>query len=941
MHRAMQVFDAVVELDPAGREARLAELCADDASLRTKVETMLAADAREGEPFDDIAALERSLQEVPPGAVIGAWRVIMVAGRGGMSTVYEVERADGAYRQRAALKLVRAASGTSALRERFLRERQMLAELSHPNIAALLDGGFNDEGAPYFVMEYVEGVPLDRWCDEQRLDVAARIRLFLQAIDAVGHAHRNLLVHRDLKPSNLLVETTGRVKLLDFGIAKQLHDPEVTVLADRAVTFGYAAPEQLGDAPITTATDVWQLGVVLHLLLTGSHPFGISSDMSLPRQVQLLQKDPETLPRAAAHAAAAQLEARGESDAAALSRRLRGGLAVVVATCLRRDPAARYGSVDELATDLKRWLDDEPVLAVQARAGERARLWLRRNRVLAASIAAVALTLIAGTAVSLWQAREARRESARAIESLQFLADTLAAASPEQARSSEITVRQLLDSARQQLELRKSADPRVRQPVQRMLGRLYFSVGESHQAEALLEAGVRDIEPKSRDAALALADDLVVYSDTLAGLEKGEQSVAVADRAAALRRRFAPDDPEQQLRALAHQTLGHVFKFGWEACRQRAEQALSIALAMPDPPVDVVLRLYSDLGSIANFNNDRSRVVQLSERGLAFADERGVRDDSPQRFVLLRNRIDGLVLLDRLSEAEAVSREAIGAVERTGGSGLTSLAVLYTSLHKALRGQGRYREALAAQARVAALLADEGSGPMNLAMSRANLATLQAAVGDYPTSLRLIEEARIPMAAAGIAPDDTFRLTFERGRVQVLLANERWHEAGEIVRQQTEVARASQGEDSEDYLLSLAQHVEALRQAGDAVAGRRAIEETRMRATRRGVPGTNPMFARLLRSEAAFARREGDLAAAEYSLREAVRRHQAGVNAFELSAARCELADILAARGQRAEAVELLDQALPVMRQAVMPQQRDLKSAEDLFARLARKSRTP
>ena len=940
--RALHIFEQVVDLDAGARASRLAELCGDDAPLRKTIEAMLAADTSSDEPLDRnlarwSAEFEQASQEAVSGATIGAWRIVRVAGRGGMGTVYEVERADGAYQQRAALKLLHhAAEDLSAIRGRFLRERQILAHLRHPHIAALLDGGFTLEGDPYFVMEYVEGLAIDRWCNEHALDVRARVRLFLQVLEAVSHAHRNLLVHRDLKPSNLLVDATGQVKLLDFGIAKQLRDPEVTVLADRAVTFGYASPEQLHDAPITTSTDIWQLGIVLHMLLAVSHPFGISQEMPLARQVQRLQGDAESLIGAAAHASTSEATQRGETDASSLAKRLRGGLAAVVARCLLHDPLARYGSVEELSADLRRWLANQPVLAAQAAPAERARLWLRRNRLLAASVATVSLALIGGTALLLWQAREARRESARARESLQFLADTLAAASPEQARNSEVSVRQLLDSARGQLERRGVTDPRVRQPVQRMLGRLYFSVGQYQQAAQMFEAGTRDVQPESRAAALALADDLVVYSDTLDSLENTVRSLAVSDEAAALRTRFAPDDPEQVLRALAHQTLGHVTKYGWDSCRKRAEAALAMALAMPDPPVDVVLRLYSDLGSIANFTDDRARLLQVSDQGLAFADRHAIPPDSPQRFGLLRNRIEGLMLEGRSSEAEAVSRETIGMLEKTGGVGLTRLGVLYNILGNSLREQGRYREALAALTHSLELLPPDESGPRNRANALSRLAILHSTAGNYEVSKQQMDEAIAKMNSAGLAPADTFRVSLERNHIQVLLDCGNWREAMSSLEQQLPIVRDTQGEGSGQYSALVIQQIEALRQEGDVAGGTRLLVEARARALRNKLPDTDLQFTHLLRFEAAFARMDGNLVTAESSQREVLRRLQSAGNSFEVALANYELAEILAARGQRSEASALLATSLPTLRQSVLPQQIGLRSAEALAEKLRR-----
>ncbi len=244
--RALAAFREVVDLPVDQRAAWLEQHCAHDAQLIAQVLALLAADDREGEPFDGDARIwgqalhvseEHEAHDAMLGRQLGAWRVLDVLGRGGMGAVYRVERDDGAYTQQAALKLIRASTDSQAARERFLRERQILAALRHPHIATLLDGGISPQGEPYFVMELIDGQPIDRWCDAHNLGLRERVTLFLQVLDAVRYAHRNLVVHRDLKPSNLMVDAEGRVKLLDFGIAKQLEGGAVTATHYRALTF--------------------------------------------------------------------------------------------------------------------------------------------------------------------------------------------------------------------------------------------------------------------------------------------------------------------------------------------------------------------------------------------------------------------------------------------------------------------------------------------------------------------------------------------------------------------------------------------------------------------------------------------------------------------------------------------------------------------------------
>ena len=950
--RALQIFDEVADLDPGERASRLGELCAGDATLRARVQALLDADAGPGaaEPFSgNLAEWGAALagggvddaQDRMLGRGIGAWKIVGIVGRGGMGAVYAVERSDGAYAQTAALKLIHASADSAASRERFLRERQILARLQHPHIATLLDGGISADGEPYFVMELVDGEPIDRWCDARGLGLRERVDLFLQVLDAVRFAHRNLIVHRDLKPSNLLVDAEGRVKLLDFGIAKRLEQTEATANVDRALTFQYASPEQLHDAPITTASDIWQLGIILHRLLAGSHPFGLTHDTAVAKQLQRLEGEPEPLTRAAAQASAEQAAQRGGLTPVALARALRGNLAEIVRTCLRRDPESRYASVDALASDLRSWLDNRPIAAVPLSRGARAKLWLRRNRVLAASVGAIALALLAGTGVALWQAHAARtqaliaqRENANATAAIRFITDTFAATSPEQSLKSDVSVRQLIEHAQAELDKNAAVDPKVKQPVQRMLGRLYYSLDERKRAAELLSAGTDGAQPRDRAEALALADDLVVESQAFDALERFPESLAASDRAVALRKRFAPDDPEQQLRSLANITLAHVQKFGLPACRKQADEALALAKRMPNPPSDVVLHVYSLVAAGARFADDRARMLQASDEGIAFADSRGVAPESPLRIDLMRNRAEALAMLGQYPQAEATARQAIAISEQTGSSGDSRLGILYGVLAKTLSGQGRYREALVAHQDDLRHMPQADLGPRNLAINLGNEAMLQYMVGDYATGLATIEQAVAVFDKAYIATGDDFRSPVEVKRARLLLANGRTVEAETLLDALLPRVRAAEGVDSENYALVLEARSEAALRSGDAATGQKFLDEARERYAKRGLPPTHVKFAQYLREDAAFARMRGDLDAAEAKQREAVARLQVVGNRFDVAAARAELAGIRAERGDKAEARTLLVLALPVMRDSVLPRQVDRTAAEMLAKRL-------
>ncbi len=524
--RSFELFGAAVELDGEHREKFLTEVCAGDTALRAQVDALLAGDARAGDPFAAASGWNHALGStdgdtdfVDPmlGRSIGVWRIIDVLGRGGMGAVYRVERSDGAYTQQAALKLIRTTADSPAARERFQRERQILAGLQHPNIATLLDGGISAEGEPYFVMELIDGVPLDRWCDTRMLSLRERAILFLQVLDAVRYAHRNLVVHRDLKPSNLLVDTDGRVKLLDFGIAKQLEAGfEATRTQDRALTFEYASPEQLHDAPITTATDIWQLGIVLHRLLSGAHPFGLTRDTPLAKQLQQLEREPEPLTRAAAQVSPELATQRGGLTPTTLAKAVRGNLAAIVQACLRRDPDTRYASADALGNDLRAWLEDRPIAAVPLSRGERGMLWLRRNRTLAAAAAIVSIALLAGTGLALWQANvargqariaeqqrsEAEREAARSEAVTTFLTDDLFHyADPYASGEPDIRARELLDRASGQPMQRFAKAPDIQAVLRSSLAAAYLGLDDFAAAETQLRAALKLLPAKAANAA--------------------------------------------------------------------------------------------------------------------------------------------------------------------------------------------------------------------------------------------------------------------------------------------------------------------------------------------------------------------------------------------------------------------------------------------------------
>ncbi len=398
------LFDALADLSPAQREPRVTAATLSDAAL-AELRSLLA-NHDQAQSFLSMPAASPLEDKAPrTGLRMGAWEIVRPMGVGGMGEVFEAKRADGSFEGRAAVKLLKRGMDSAAVLRRFSQERQALARLSHPHIARLLDAGASVDGLPYFVLEYVDGQTLDQAV--QGIPVQARLDLFLQLADAVAYAHRNLLVHRDLKPGNVLVDRDGQVKLLDFGIAKALdpregHDGQTTVGGHRPFTPNYASPEQVRGEPVTTATDIYSLGVLLYQMLTGTRPTGRNATTPAEAARSVLEDAPTKPSRLSPHEAL---------DPHWLQTRkvLEGDLDNILLKALEKAPERRYTSVEALAEDVRRYLAGFPVSARPASWGYRMSRRIARNRLASSAIALGLLALIGGSVGIAWQAHEARQ----------------------------------------------------------------------------------------------------------------------------------------------------------------------------------------------------------------------------------------------------------------------------------------------------------------------------------------------------------------------------------------------------------------------------------------------------------------------------------------------------------------------------------------------------
>ena len=487
-----RIKDIFAEAQARSAETRnefVKNACRDNDELYAEVISLLAASDEpenliENNAIDlagKIVAEEKSVADQH----FGNFRIIREIGSGGMGTVFLAERDDGEFVMQVALKIVRQSVADREIIERFRRERQILADLRHPNIAVLHDGGLSEKGEPFLAMEYIDGETLIDYANSHGLSVDDRLRLLIKVCAAVAFAHRNLIVHRDIKPSNILVGADGEPKLLDFGLAKSFDSKDSDIQTTlRAFTPAYASPEQITGGNITTASDIYSLGVILYELLTGAKPLQFD-DKSFE---EIIQTVVSTDPRPPSESGGAELT--GES------RKLRGDLDNIALMALRKEPERRYRSVEDFADDLQNHLDDRPVIARPNTFGYRTAKFVARNKIAVAAAILVTVSLLAGLGTSLWQAEIAKRQSARSEAVNQFLRKMLMTAMPENRalskRGQQASILDVLADVEKRIDAELSSEPEVRAQLRQLVGDVYLSQGRYDDAERNLTQAFKE-----------------------------------------------------------------------------------------------------------------------------------------------------------------------------------------------------------------------------------------------------------------------------------------------------------------------------------------------------------------------------------------------------------------------------------------------------------------
>jgi tetratricopeptide (TPR) repeat protein len=685
------IFDRLLDLAPDERARALAGLDLDP-DLRERVERLLAADAEAATRLDRplLPALSLGAADLS-GRVLGRWRLGPEIGRGGMAVVHAAEATDRPG-LRAAVKLLTIGAVAADGLDRFRREQDILARLSHPHIAPLLDAGLTPDGTPWLAMALVEGLRIDDWCRQHHADVPARVRLMLEVCDAVAHAHQALVIHRDLKPGNVLVDPAGHVRLLDFGIARlaDASDGERTATTHRALTPDYAAPEQFSGAPPSTAIDVWGLGALLYQLLTGSPPRAAAVlDGSLTRPSRAVADghfgDPGTTQRA--------------------RRAQQGDLDAIVLKALAPEPAQRYASVSLLAEDLKRWLAGQPVLAQPPTLRYRAGRFVRRHRGAVAAAAIAVLGVLGGLVVSLWQAQraelaaaEARAQASRAEDQLrraeslaEFLTRLFGASDPDRPAGERPTLENLLEAGAAQALDANDLDPAVQARMLTTIGRVHLLAGQPDRGLELIEAAVERARVAGDVARIELAGALHWRAFARSRGDSTKLDDADLAEAEALLRQHQPMAP---LRI--------------EIARRRAFQRIASlkpaeALALLEPILDgrwdgpaatdddrirlldTVAMARQQVGDVAGSRRAFDESIAL-ERAAGRATQRGF-------AITLANSAAAEIAGGNLDLAESRTREAIAIHDRIGANPSAWRANARLLLGQALTAAGRFDEA--------------------------------------------------------------------------------------------------------------------------------------------------------------------------------------------------------------------------------------------------------
>ena len=817
------LFERLAEAAPDARRRMLDDVGRDDPALRARLERLLALDASESDLAADVSGWRERVADgdaVPEH--LGAWRIVRELGAGGMGRVFLAERSDGEYEQTVALKVVRGEFASDAALARFVAERRILARLDHPNIAALVDGGVDARGRPWFAMRYVDGLPLPEYCDAHALDLDARVRLVVAICEAAAHAHRQLVVHCDLKPSNVLVDAGGQVHLLDFGIARMIDAPRDGRAAQaaetqlRALTPGYAAPEQLADKPVGIATDVYAIGAMLFEVLAGRRPYAGNDETPADAAVAQSRGEPPPVSRAAG------------SHGPVPARRLRGDPDAIVATALHHDASRRYPDAAALADDLRAFLSGRPLRAQRTSALRRARKLVARHRTASALAAAAVLALIATTAFALHQSVVARREAAEATAARDFLVGIFRSADPREGKGG-IDTRMLIDRGSAGLAAALASQPDLAAGFAEVLGNVYLKLAAYDAAESMLdraldltrrrygadaaqnapilralaearaernkldEAGkalaeARAIDAKSRatSASATIADD-ATEADIAERAGDPDKAEMLADRAVASAKALRPAEPLRVAALLNQRATIEEARGTLDDSERDTREALDIFRKQNgEGSLDTAENLVN-LGVLRMRRGDAAGAEPIFREGLA-SYRRLLPGEHPLIADAMTNLARALDRQGKSAEAEplyldalAMQRHLFGDAHGDVATTLNNLAVLYVGRSDYAKARPMMQQVVDAWTKI--------SGPTHpLALaSRGNLGVIEREQGDYPAAEATLQSALDDYRKL---PDTAARQAYCLDQLGILLRYQGRHAEALALHRQADALRA-------------------------------------------------------------------------------------------------------------------------------------------------------
>ena len=924
--RLQELFDGAMQVPGEQRGQWLAEACPDDSELRSHAESLILHEAqasRFGDAISDAALVYSVLSEPAPGERLGPYRILRLLGRGGMGAVFQAERDDEQFRMTVAIKLVRPNLLTPEMLARFKTERQILASLDHPNIAHLLDGGTTANGTPYVVIEYIDGEPITDYSRRHDLSIRERIRLFRKVCSAVHYAHQSLIVHRDLKPGNILVTKDAEPKLLDFGIAKLLDAAasSQTQTVARLMTPDYASPEQVRGEPVTTATDVYALGVLLYELLTGQLPYKPATSDLYSIEQAICTAEP--------------------ARPSATRRELRGDLENILMMALRKEAARRYSSAEQFSEDLRRFMDGYPVLARQDTWSYRTAKFVRRNKAGVVATAAVVLLIVAFAITMAVQAnRIARERDAANLERQKseqvaaFLADLFSRADPSRSKGAAITAREILDSGAQRVETELAGQPQVEATMMTQIGNVYQSLGLYDSARTILEKALairkRALGERNPDVAASLQNLATVLRD----LGDYDKALTYAQESLAMRRQLLGNHSKDLIPSLNTVAILLEDKADYRGSEKLHREAVAL-LRSQEPDLPRLAASLNNLAGVLGREGRDAEALPLYKEALELR-RKTLGNEHPATMQTLNNL--GVYYIDHrdYASAEKAMREVLSVRLKLLGPDHPDVAKAMTNLSVALTREMQFDESITLLNRALDIFRRRlGEKHVNVAYVLDALAEVYYRKHNYETADPIYRRSW-----------QMFRSQFGDQHPEVALSSynlagnlEAWGKydaAEQFVRKAERIYRDSIGADSQHRLRALVRLADVLRDKGDFAAAEATYREALDAGRKTWKPESTDRAAGLAGLGEVLAA-HGQAQQAEGLLREAVAIRRKILPRDDVAVAHVEsaLGGCLTLLSRCKEAAALLANALPLIRAADGIAGRETRLSEERLRKLA------